>query len=739
MDFVVKYRYRFLLIQCIILMCLFGAMIYRAKNPNIITIGPDMLSSDYAEYNNGEYFFDELLVNCAEDEEKEILVSKSFPLKADSYTLYIDYETNTYLRFGLFDGTRSNAYLPYDEGRLRREYTTEMFKFKTSVDLDSFCIKFFYQPYGYLKIRNISIASNNETLKRWFLFVFVLFFFTDICFVDRDKVSKNKDIILYLTGITILASLPLFTPFVAKGHDLHFALLRIEGVYQELKNGHIPVRILGFLLNGYGYPVSIYYGDISLYFPALLRMSGFNIIQTWKIFIVVINALTTVICYLCFLHVNPDKRTAAVISLLYVISPYRLVNLYVRAACGEFVATAFIPLIAMSVYKIYTEELTKDLIRKYSSILALGMSAVLCTHILSTEILVFTLAITAIVLIKKTVSIPTMKALSLGCVKMILISAYFLVPFLDYYFSCPTFISENISKETVRYQGYGVNMSDFLSLGSFTGFGLRLPFTPGIVLILALLYAIYMLVVRKTDRINVYFVSMSLILMFMSSNLYPWNSLAARYRIGNAMAQIQFPFRLITMVTILLAFLLGRLLYVYADAQTSKILRYIIIVISIVTTSLFADSYNRAEDFVRYSNTSNLNTMDVMGGEFILSGTDRYADNSYWIKENNDGVVTGTINNGTDMTITCNNEREAREIVLPRYNYKNYHVFDMAGNEYAISNAQNNIVSFTLPAGFVGEIYLKYIEPVYWRIAEIISLMSVIGLIIHALMSKRHG
>ena len=192
MNFIVKHRYKFLTIQFIIFICMIGMIIYRAKNPDIITVSPDMLVSEYVDYENGEYYFDERLVECSEEEEKEVLSSRDIPLRSGSYTLYIDYESNADKRFGIFDGTINKAYIPYNNGYLKHENNLEMFKFKTPVDLDSFSVKFFYQPYGYLKIRNISIASNTESLKSLFLFVFVLFLCTDICFVERDKVLNTK-------------------------------------------------------------------------------------------------------------------------------------------------------------------------------------------------------------------------------------------------------------------------------------------------------------------------------------------------------------------------------------------------------------------------------------------------------------------------------------------------------------------------------------------------------------------
>lgn len=95
-----------------------------------------------------------------------------------------------------------------------------------------------------------------------------------MCF--QTYIRKNKNLILVFGLITLLSSLPLFMREILNGHDLMFHLLRIERIAEEMRNHNLPVRISSLWMDGYRYPVSVFYGDILLYLPAFFRVIGFR-------------------------------------------------------------------------------------------------------------------------------------------------------------------------------------------------------------------------------------------------------------------------------------------------------------------------------------------------------------------------------------------------------------------------------------------------------------------------------
>ncbi len=717
-----------IIVQVSLLLALSLAAVYVNRHPRIITVDPVTCISDYAVYNGQEYYFDENIVPA--ESWTDVLTTDNIFLRSGGYTLYIEYETLADKMFALYDGTTTNAYLRNDTGYLRSENNIEMFKFRTVTDLDSFRICFKYQPYGFLKIRSISIASNNDFYKKGIFILFLLFLFLDLCYIKREALYKDRSVFLGLAGIVFITSLPLMLPSIADGHDIVFALLRIEGDYLELKSGSFPVRLESFCLRGYGYPISIYYGDIFLYFPAFLRMLGYSVVNAWKSYILFINILTAFLSYYSFSKMSGSKRNALILACAYSVSPYRLSNLYVRAACGEFTAMTFYPVIAMSLYKIYTEELTSEKIRKYSTCLAFGISAVLCSHILSTEMLAYTLVLLAIILLKRTLSHGIFRTLTLSLAKTLLLSAYFLIPFLDYYITMPSAISETVSGSTRVLQYMGSYIPDYFSLDHYIYAEGRVPFTPGLILIIGFIIALSTFFLNKSTGIIRFFTLMSFILLFVSSNLFPWDRLAARTSIGRILAQIQLPTRFIGLATIFLTCLLGQLLENGILKKHISLCMYTVFVFSLISTSLFTDNYERGRNIIPYTNTSSLDTLDVGGGEYVRAGTDLYADYTGMIHDNNNGYVYDMTKNGTSITMTCTNTSGTdHEIIVPRYNYKYYHIYDDNGQEYSIKDGINNLITFTLPAGYQGNVYLKYIEPWYWRLAELTSFVSLLLLI----------
>lgn len=66
-------------------------------------------------------------------------------------------------------------------------------------------------------------------------------------------------VIWFIADIPFMMS---YLPVATTGHDLIFHLYRIEGIAQGLIEGQFPVRMQTVQAAGYGYPVSIMYGDI---------------------------------------------------------------------------------------------------------------------------------------------------------------------------------------------------------------------------------------------------------------------------------------------------------------------------------------------------------------------------------------------------------------------------------------------------------------------------------------------
>ena len=93
---------------------------------------------------------------------------------------------------------------------------------------------------------------------------------------------------------------------------------------------------------------------------------------------------------------------------------------------------------------------------------------------------------------------------------------------------------------------------------------------------------------------------------------------------------------------------------------------------------------------------------------------------------------------GFRFTMNLENLMDASTFIdLPVWNYSTYcAVASETGEPMEVTFGDNRRVRVTVPAGFSGEIHVAYTEPWFWRVAEIISVVSAL---LFAIVSKRQG
>lgn len=83
--------------------------------------------------------------------------------------------------------------------------------------------------------------------------------------------------------------------------------------------------------------------------------------------------------------------------------------------------------------------------------------------------------------------------------------------------------------------------------------------------------------------------------------------------------------------------------------------------------------------------------------------------------------VTGfnVVNTSTESSIT-----------LPIYYYKGYIAYDsVSGQNFYIVDDQRKTITAKIPEGYSGRINVRFKAPVKWRVAEVISFVSLLGIV----------
>ena len=168
---------------------------------------------------------------------------------------------------------------------------------------------------------------------------------------DQCEFNQNKNIykiiIFSFLSIALLASIPFFKDTSRAGYDTIFHFSRIEGMARSILDGTWFPKVYPYKLNGYGYVSPTFYCDFLLIIPALIYNSGLSIIKTYKLTMFILSVLSGISIGYTISKISNKKFAPYLGIMLYVLSQYRLLNIYVRGALGELFGFVFFPLIIL--------------------------------------------------------------------------------------------------------------------------------------------------------------------------------------------------------------------------------------------------------------------------------------------------------------------------------------------------------------------------------------------------------
>ena len=80
--------------------------------------------------------------------------------------------------------------------------------------------------------------------------------------------------------------------------------------------------------------------------------------------------------------------------------------------------------------------------------------------------------------------------------------------------------------------------------------------------------------------------------------------------------------------------------------------------------------------------------------------------------------------------VECTNlTMEEQEIQFPIINYDNYRIKDVEkGTEFLITRGEECRIKITLPKEYHGRIAVEYCPPWYWRVSEVVSMATLLGM-----------
>jgi len=547
--------------------------------------------------------------------------------------------------------------------------------------------------------------------------------------------KRENQIFFSVTLITILVAIsPLLTRYCLLGHDSEYHILRIEALKDQIMMWRPFLRVNPLYFGGHGYASSMFYPDILLYIPALMRAAGFAIDTSYHTYMIICIILCYLLSYMCGKRITGNRYMGMLFAIVLTLASYHLDDIIVRAAAGEYTAFVFIPIVVYGLYNLFFDQFSKPWI------LGLGMGLVLLSHTLS--FIMCAAMIIVLMVFNFDVFLKSPKLilkLAITALVTLVATAFYWIPVLEQFADTEFYVSN----PWIMPVENAVKLAD-----TFT---FELP-TLGIGLLILLLPRV--LIFRNDDDKVMKFadqcITTGLIFAVLATDIVPWA------RIGKYFTMIQFPWRFYVISTVLLAFGASVVVYRLAGAiyfgasdnpdeydiekrvitSDSLINRYGIVlglVLAVMTvTAIYGFSLQEREYFDFSSDYFDYKpyTATVIAGEWLPKSV----ENSYILVDTSD---TALDNNGRDVSfvrsrgkiiISTNGTEEYVDV--PLIYYKGYSAKGENGTKYAADDQGENGIVRVYTGNAVDVITVNYAGTLIQKISEAISIISVIAIVV---------
>ena len=667
------------------------------------------------------------------------LVSPALSLPRGSYLLTVGYEAERDQSLRLTDKAHPGIVLPEQPVVLSHYKKVTSERCDISADESDVHLSIGYDGQGAFRVTSVRLVTSSAMQRRQ-LFLFILFCLLLDIWLFSPGFRKDPFPLAAVLGITLACSLPLFMNKMVKGYDCGFHLSRIESLTDGLRRGVFPLRVSTIDLFGWGYMPSIYYGDILLYVPAVLRIIGFSITAAYKGYIFFINLATAAVSYFCFTRTSRNRKAGALMALIYCSGTYRIFDIYVRMAVGEYSAMVFLPMIAAGFYDLAKKELPdKNACIGDAILMGAGYAGLVCNHLLTTEIALAASVIAFVVLLPRMLRPRVLLTFAGGALLAILLAGYYDIPLLDCMKNDVVYIFAGL-KDRHSIQRLGAYAAQLFSF-FFDVYDERQPLTAGLVSMAALVWAGWLLASRKGNRKILILSVLSLLYLWISSDLCPWNWI--EHSPLKVMTAIQYPWRWIAAARLPLTLLCGELLL---SGKLPKWAPAGALAACLVSLCIFTGQFTTKNIFMNLNDTAEIANWNQIGdGEYLPCTRDEHkeicVDNYYLTDEitaeNLDSFELLSRDRNNKFVLNVSGSPQDGSLCLPVLRYRGYVVRDAQGKAMVTDDGPNCCIRIAIPAGYSGTVTLTYEEPLLWRIGDVLTILSLLGCLIEAIRLQR--
>ncbi|MBO4266130.1 MAG: glycoside hydrolase family 9 protein [Lachnospiraceae bacterium] len=413
---------------------------------------------------------------------------------------------------------------------------------------------------------------------------------------------ENRITLAFFLITMIVAMAPLVSRYCINGHDIEYHLLRIESLKEGIRIGRPFLKVNTLFYGGAGYASSLFYSDILLHIPALLRVFHVSIGKSFHIY----TAMIFVMCYLstfyCVWKMSLSKFAGTIAAILLTLCPYHMDDMLVRTACGETAAFIFLPFAIYGIFNVIHEDMDKPWVFGF------GFAGLILAHPATCILTVAFGIVCFLIHIKKFINTPRLFAkLCVVSGLAVLVTAFHWVPMLEQFASAKFYVSDNWSDLLDAAVGFSDIASTTFPCVGFVLFALILP----------------RFFMSRKDYPILGFVDMLIVAAIIfavgATNIMPWE------RVARFFGFLQFPWRMFIMTSTLLAMadaIVLRLFLDRADQESRSFTVELTLIVVMAAVSFLAVNhqnensmgyYDYSDDYYSYKPF----TANVIAGEWL--------------------------------------------------------------------------------------------------------------------------
>lgn len=515
--------------------------------------------------------------------------------------------------------------------------------------------------------------------------------------------------LLLLVILSIPLTLQAFHPGFFVYDDGEWMIIRSSAFHEALRDGQFPVRYLGRLLYGYGYSVPTFLYPGYLYLVEPLYLFGIGYIDAIKIFFTITMVSSGLFTYFWLTKLF-HKWSALAGALVYLYTPYHLVDMYRRGSLGELLALTVIPFILWQIER-------KSLF--FSSV---GIAFLILSHNIMAALFLPVILIYSLLRHSKTIK-QNMRHTIFLLLFGLGLSAFFWIPALfELQF-------------TVFSQTKMFDWRNYFALYPIIG-GVQL-----VLIITGIWLVIYQLKEKfitreKTDHaytsLLVFFVLIGVLSVYFSSSYSSifWEILPVTF--------LQFPFRFLSLEIVAVSFLAAYILY----RMHNKVIQIIWLICICTALAINAQPYTLNIPY--YNKGDNFYTSNVGS---TTSG-DEYTP--VWVKEKplipatsliefkkGEGTAANVVSNNKVISFEAKIQKDALVTINKIYWPGWQATIDGTPTKITYDNP-NGVMSVSVPKG-IHSIEFTFVETPLRLAADWVSLITIAVLIVVSTINVRKG